>query len=565
MDIRKDCKNTKKSTGNGAYITVLFSMILLTVISVVLTSVESVRISAVRMRAEISCAIACEAFLSQFQPQVQARYGLFLLERDGYDDLFLKQFIERNCGGSDEASGNGVQWTSAKLVSAAIIDERFVSDENFQYFEKQICDYMKIAKGSDYAKSIIKRLTGFTTQSLDQKKDSLTDNLSGTGSISDVKKAEAEAKAAEENNGDASQGSGTGTDKNNSQVDSGKTEVVDPRKNLTQLLRYPILTLMMDGRLSSAVLDTGSLSDIVPAERNVSQIKGFLQYQDVTGSLQNSDLGIVSRIASLGETLLADSYIIDYLKNASTPEKKSGVCFPSDTSSNNGESNMTDSAGRNDINGNSALQYEVEYIISGNAKDVRNLENTVNRIALIRMLLNLTYLYTDHAKTSAARTVATALAAVILMPFLEEIFYLLILAAWAYAEALVDCKNLLSGGKVPLMKNESTWNLSLNQLSQLQSSQLEGYANQSSDDEGQSYEDYLYLLLLSVPKEKKYIRLLNIIEANTHLETGGESFSAGKSVLGITFNADFEFNAVFAANPLSGGRYEHHVLKSGAY
>ena len=54
-----------------------------------------------------------------------------------------------------------MQWTSAKLVSAAIIDERFVTDENFQYFGKQICDYMKIANGSATTlKVLLKGLPG---------------------------------------------------------------------------------------------------------------------------------------------------------------------------------------------------------------------------------------------------------------------------------------------------------------------------------------------------------------------------------------------------------------------
>ena len=83
----------------GAYTTVMFSMIFLTVLSLVLSALEAVRVSAVRMEAEIACAVACEAFLSQYQPQVQARYGLYLVDRDGLDTLFLKQFIEDNCGG----------------------------------------------------------------------------------------------------------------------------------------------------------------------------------------------------------------------------------------------------------------------------------------------------------------------------------------------------------------------------------------------------------------------------------------------------------------------------------
>lgn len=543
-------------TDCDGYVTVIFAMILLTVISVILSSIEAVRISSVRMRTEAACAIACEAFLSQYQPQVQARYGLFLLERDGYDDAFLKQFIEKNCGSSDKQS-TGIHWTDAALSSTAIIDERNLSSNDFKYFEAQICDYMKITKGAEYARAALNKLTGFSSQNLDQQKDRLSAQLANTGSSSDRQKAEAEAAAKDNPITDA--------DKQTSQNDTDKPQVKDPRKNITQLLRYPILTLLMDGELSTAALDMSSLSEITSSEKNVSQINGFLQYRDVSDNLKNSDLGLVNQIESKGQELLVDSYILDFLKNASVPGKRSGTCFVKDEAT--GEYSTSDTQGlqRYEITGSSALQYEVEYILSGNAKDARNLENTVNRLALIRMLLNLSYLYQDHTKTAAVRSVAAALAAALLMPFLEEIFYILILAAWAYGEALIDCRHLLNGGKVPLMKDSSTWSLSLNQLSQLQSTQVSSGSESSDDQKGLSYEDYLRLLLLGVSREKKYIRLMNIIEANIHLESGCESFSMGQCVLGITLCADFEFFPVFAANPFSDGKYEHHVLKSAAY
>lgn len=543
-------------TGCEGYVTVIFAMILLTVISVILSSIEAVRISSVRMRTEAACAIASEAFLSQFQPQVQARYGLFLLERDGYDDAFLKQFIEKNCNSSDSQS-TGIHWTDASLSSVAIIDERKLSSDDFKYFEAQICDYMKITTGAQYAQAALNKLTGFSSQNLDQQKDRLSTQLTTTGSSSDRQKAEAEAAAKDDPGSDAN--------KQTSQSGTQPPQVKDPRKNITQLLRYPILTLLMDGNLSTATLDMSSLSEITASEKNVSQISGFLQYRDVSDNLKGSGLGLVDQISSKGQELLVDSYILDYLKNASTPEKKSGTCFKKDDATGTYGTSASEGLSRCEINGSSALQYEVEYILSGNAKDARNLENTVNRLALIRMLLNLSYLYGDQANTAAVRSVATALAAALLMPFLEEIFYILILAAWAYGEALIDCRHLLEGGKVPLMKDASTWNLSLNQLTQLQSTQVSNGSDGGDNQKGLSYEDYLRLLLLGVSREKKYIRLMNIIEANIHLESGCESFSMGQCVLGITLCADFEFFPIFAANPFSSGRYEHHVLKSAAY
>ena len=40
----------------------------------------------------------------------------------------------------------------------------------------------------------------------------------------------------------------------------------DPRKNLTDMLKYPILSLVMDREVSRAVLDTSQLSDVTDPE-----------------------------------------------------------------------------------------------------------------------------------------------------------------------------------------------------------------------------------------------------------------------------------------------------------
>ena len=42
-----------------------------------------------------------------------------------------------------------------------------------------------------------------------------------------------------------------------------------------------------------------------------------------------------------------------------------------------------------------------------------------------------------------------------------------ILLAWAYGEAIMDIRTLISGGKVPLVKNAEDWKLSLSGLMQL--------------------------------------------------------------------------------------------------
>ncbi len=514
--------------GSG-YVTVVFSMIFLTVISVVLSALEAVRVSAVRLQAETACAIACEAFLSQYQPQVQARYGLYLVERDGFDTTFLQQFIKANCGEDTDRADSGAGWLNPILESAVIDQQTGIRDEDFRYLEDQIFDLMIVLKGSDYAERIRDSLMGTSMADVEAEKQQMTSKLEQEGTLAQQQK-EAAQRAADENEG--------GNSEPESPEDSSAGEPVDdPRENLSQMLKYPILSLIMDGRLSDAVLDTASLSDLTAPEENVSAPKGFMDYTDVTQELKKQSLDIKSAAGSAAKSLVADAYILDFLSNGAKPQKK-------------GQAGV--------------LSYETEYILSGQDSDAANLQNTVNRIMLIRMILNMTYLLKSTAKTAAVHAAAAALASAILMPFLEEIIYLLILAAWAYGEALVDCRSLLNGGKVPLMKSDATWVLSLEQLTKLSVSQLSGYAGKDDDAQGMCYEDYLRILLLGVSKEKKYVRLMNIIEANTRLLDGCESFRMDQCVFGISVCADFIFYPVFFHNA-GKDRYEHHVHMSIAY
>ncbi len=527
-------EKSERSRMGSAYITVMFAMLFLTIISVLLSSMEAVRVSAVRLRAEIACALACEAFLSQYQPQVQARYGLYLVERDGWDAAFLRQFIEENCGTLDEG---GVSWIRPVLESVAIDGEIGLEDEDFRYFEMQISDLMKHIKGSEYAGQVGDALLGMVSSDVEEQKDHLSSGIGQTGEAASM-----QTEAAQ-----------------NESTDTQESQTADdPRKNLTDMLKYPILSLVMDREVSRAVLDTSQLSDVTDPERDVSQISGFMDYKDVTRGMESSSLDLKTSIAGLGDAFLVNCYIIDFFKNASAPGKMSGVCY--DASGMLGEQGS-----RRQITGNTALAYEAEYVICGKAGDQANLQGVVNRISLIRMVMNMTYLLQSPAKSAAVHSVAAALAAAMLMPFLEEIFYMLIMAAWAYGEALIDCRCLLSGGKVPFFKSDDTWTLSLGQLGNLKSEQLDGYAGKDDQDKGHGYEDYLHMLLLTVSKEKKYVRLINLIEANTRLEEGGEGFNAGLCVFGISICADFTFSPFFYYAGTGRKQYEHHVSKSVAY
>lgn len=509
-----------KSLGrfSGGYITVVFSMIFLTVISVVLSALEAVRISSVRMQAEIACAISCEAYLSQYHPQVQARYGLYLVQRDGFDILFLQKFIGDNCGYGGQSNGNPQKWSGSALESVVIDDDIGVSDEDFHYLKNQIAQLMVAIKGSDYIENIYNSLTGSESESIDEEKTKFAQQLENTGSAADAQRAVQQEDS-------------------NSRENTGRS-VEDPRKNITQMLKYPVLSLIMEGEISNAVLDIKSLSDFTTPEKMVSAFDGFMDYRDVAENLDKNSLKFTDAVQALSEDFLSDCYIMDYFNNAVCSDKNHGP---------------------------GALSYEVEYILAGNSSDALNLQMVINRISLIRMTMNMVYLLGNAQKTALVRAVAAALASAVLMPFLEEIFYLLILAAWAYGEALVDCRCLLNGGKVPLLKTDRTWNLSMEQLSNIGKDQLSEFNSTEQTSEGLDYETYLRLLLLGTVGEKKYIRMLNVIEANIRLEDGCRDFFMDDCVFGISVCADFVFYPLFFSDLSGEPRYVHHVRKSIVY
>ena len=71
------------------------------------------------------------------------------------------------------------------------------------------------------------------------------------------------------------------------------------------------------------------------------------------------------------------------------------------------------------------------------------------------------YLMSDETKKNEIRIAAAALCALILQPGLAPLMEGAILLAWAYAESIYDVKSLLSGGRIPLLKDSGSWHYSL--------------------------------------------------------------------------------------------------------
>lgn len=193
-----------------------------------------------------------------------------------------------------------------------------------------------------------------------------------------------------------------------------------------------------------------------------------------------------------------------------------------------------------------SLDYQLEYILVGKDNDVDNLKSVVNRLLLMREGANFAYAMGNSAMREAALALAILLVGAIPVPGLVTATKAALLLAWAYGESLIDVRILLAGGKVPLLKDESSWRLSLENLAHL--TQILEEAD-SSTGKGLAYKDYLRMLLVVGDKEGYPMRALDMIEGQMRKRAATAAFHADYCIAGIRAEAEFYINPVFIRIP----------------
>ena len=175
-----------------------------------------------------------------------------------------------------------------------------------------------------------------------------------------------------------------------------------------------------------------------------------------------------------------------------------------------------------------ALDYELEYLLAGKESDRENLEAVVNQLLLFRFVPNYMHLQGSSTKKAEAEAMALTLCSLLAVPAITQAAAQVILLAWAYGECLMDVRALLNKGKVPLMKNEESWQLSLSDLLKL--GQDKSLNDGQDTGSGLTYEEYLRILLFLEKKEALGMRALDLIENNLRTKHGLTSFQADQCV-----------------------------------
>ncbi|MGN0132595.1 MAG: DUF5702 domain-containing protein [Lachnospiraceae bacterium] len=200
---------------------------------------------------------------------------------------------------------------------------------------------------------------------------------------------------------------------------------------------------------------------------------------------------------------------------------------------------------------NGALQYQLEYILTGKDNDVENLKAIVNRMLLLRETANVIYLFSDEGKMAEAEALAMAVTSAIALPELTELVKISLIFAWAYAESVYDVRSLLQGGRIPLMKSSDTWHYSISGMLDFASDT----AVASENSEGISYEEYLRLFLALENTQTKTDRAMDVIEMDIRKCEGNAYFRLDTCV-------DYIQAEVFTS---SGYGYNHSITRSYYY
>ena len=168
--------------------------------------------------------------------------------------------------------------------------------------------------------------------------------------------------------------------------------------------------------------------------------------------------------------------------------------------------------------GKEALHYQIEYLIVGKENDTDNLRSVANRICALRETANAIYLWTDPVKNAEVELAAQAISAALALPAIAPVLKVSMILGWAYAESVYDVKTLLSGGKVPLMKDETSWHYGL-------TAALSGELGDSSQGGyGMSYEDYLRVFMTLMDIDKLTGRAMDMVEADIRMTAGNGAF-----------------------------------------
>lgn len=472
-------------------ITVFLALMLGLVLSLVCTSIESVRMAAARTQILNSLDIGLYSLFGQYDKTLLKDYDLFLLDGSGsggtldmasvYDNMesYIKPVLKQN---SQKLS----------IKQGGLTGYRLVTDDNGEVFYQQVIRYMKDTLGSQGVQLLLEKMQDREkkTQEAEEKGSQMEEGNVLESYDSEMDAASENSHAAAEEAAKQENGSGQPDEI----FGSGQVpvEIKNPIPIIRRIRKMGILELLIPGGREISENEI-SMKTLV-SRRNLEQ--GMPMAMEVA-----EDLSYTSQI-------LFQQYLMTKLGNFLKPAKN-------------------------------GLRYQAEYVLCGKDSDVANLKSVAKRLLLVREGVNLACLAADGGKRAQVEGLSLAIASGFLIPPAAAVIEAALLLCWSFAESVLDVRELFDGGKIPLVKSPGDWQLSLSSLPEL----LGGLdTERKSCESGISYEDYLQILLLTLGKENKVKRGMDMVELSIRSMEGREGFRLDHCIVALEASVDVEAN-----------------------
>lgn len=482
QDITVRCREMQDMTAHGkeiqmesGYLTVYLALVLTVLLSLCLALIEGVRSNAVRIESECVTDIGLNSILAEYHRELFRQYNLFAIDssygtqRLGVEDMtrHLQTYLERNF--------------SLKDVFLSDFFYRDFLAIQVESIEMTGASIMTDTAGTVFRRRALEAVKSDYNLTLLRDLEQWMEVIEANGLLErDVAKEKSIVDKEIQNY--------NGKEIKISETETRAVQVQNPTGDLEKTRQEGILKVVVE--------DVAALSAKSITQDNLIFAR-MEQGRMNQGNMPSQDLSDADRFL---EKFLFQEYLMRYMGHYGA-EKETG-----------------------------ALSYQIEYLIAGNDTDVANLKDAVNTLCLIREAANAVYIFTDEEKCAEAEAVATVLAALLQVPELASLLKTTLLLGWAYAESLYDVEQLLSGNRIPLIKDKTTWHYDLGSALSLKETKETGTVA-----EGLCYEDYLRLFLLWTDINTLTGRAMNVVEADIRLTPGNAFFRLDNCYDGVEF------------------------------
>lgn len=307
--------------------------------------------------------------------------------------------------------------------------------------------------------------------------------------------------------------------------------------------------------------ESGTLENLGNTTSNILDKLLFNEYilrhfKSMKFTKEETQSGEVNNKSDNTKDILNNNIANENITNNSTANKfKSG---------SNNQNNITNIESETVKSLDSVLEYEQEYIITGNKSDKDNFNSIVLRLMSIRTILNFIYLISDKTKVQLADKTALAIVGFTGFAALVQFTKMLILLTWSYEESLIDVRALLYDKSVPLLKNKDTFLLEYSEILGVNKALIKNKVDHIKDDRNIeldfNYDDYISLFLLLTSDSKKSYRAMDLIQANMNLRYQG-GFLMENCLYGFQVKARVGMNSLFIKLPFVNRLIDHDINK----